>query len=239
MHNGTNWNRIFPIDTSWKNPEECSEYCKQKLLAKNLSVEDKLATTLRLLSAAATHTIDIHTAGSQCEPHVFTHEQGHAIFAHLGANIHLEWKEADALGTFDESCVLPFQRSSDSSHTPIACTWEAYHHNAVDENILKDRLQRLENCIHAMWGKTTTRLSPPTIYPISHAYHLVAPISGYYAWNKKVGERIEKGEQYATVYQPWTGQSLPLCAEQSWILLSIFGVQATPEGEQIAWVVTC
>lgn len=234
IQSGVNWNRIFPIHESWQTPQDCIDYCEQQLGKNTLSSEERLAATLRLLSANATHSIDIHTTGSACEPHVFTHQEAHKIFTPLGASVHIEWNAQEAVGAFDESCILPFQQSSPM---PFACTWEVHHHNNLEKHILEDRLQKLIHWIECIWSDKIDSAISPKIYPIHNAVHFSSPVAGYYVWKKSVGDHVQIGEAYAEVFQPWDNTCVVLKAERNWILLGTYGIHAIAKGEQIAWII--
>ncbi|MBF2015379.1 MAG: succinylglutamate desuccinylase/aspartoacylase family protein [Rivularia sp. T60_A2020_040] len=238
LHNGTNWNRIFTNHLAWKNLEEQKNYYQSKLTQSNLSIEKKLGATLKLLSWEATHVIDIHTAGSQSVPHLFTFEDSSQIFSYLGSKVHLILTKEYASGAFDESHVLPFIDTLPKDIIPKVCTWEVHNHSEIDNSVVLERFQQLWNCLSYIWGnEKKLEMHEPSMFLANNATHLVAPVAGYYSWQKQIGTNIKIDEVYATVYQPWHNQTLSIKAEREFILLGKYGIDAIAEGEQIGWIV--
>lgn len=230
--NGTNWNRIFPFQKTFTSKQSCKEFYKKELQQDGLSIEQKLAYTLHMISAPADYVIDIHTTGSACHPHLFTHKQAHTTFAPLGCSVHIEWDKDHAIGAFDESCVLRF-----SEEKVQACTWEVYHHNGIDSKTKTKRIQQLINCLEYIWQAENYKpKEQPVVTHISQTAHLAAPIAGYYHFTKELGKEIKKGEAYAEVYQPWAGNKKNVIAQTNITLLGTYGKRAVAEGEQIAWI---
>lgn len=237
LHSGTNWNRIFPINLELTNLEEQKKYYQQELGQTNLSIERKLAAILKLLSFAATHVIDIHTSGADTVPHLFTFENASEVFFPLEAKVHFLITPEDASGAFDESHVLPFLKALPKDLIPKVCTWEAHHHGQFDSYVVEDRFQKLWNCLSYIWGnKPDLTRYQPSVLALKNGIHLVAPVAGYYSWLHQVGAVVEAGVVYATVYQPWHNQTLPIKAERKFFLLSKYGIGAIAEGEQLAWI---
>lgn len=240
LHNGANWNRIFTTHVAWNSLDAQKKYYEELLLEPNLSIEHKLAATLKLLSAAATHVVDIHTTGSDNEAHLFSHSMHSDVFKPLGARVHILWeKKEDAVGAFDESHVAPFLDNMPLSQIPAASTWEVYHHGEINEAALLQRFAELVRWLDSVWShkkEESAKFFPPLEISIKNATHLVSPVAGYYSWQKKVGERVQKGEEYALVYQPWCNTMVSVRAFQTFHLMSIYGVGAIEEGQQIAWI---
>jgi predicted deacylase len=237
LRNGNNWNRIFPADLVFKSFEEQKHYYQNLLTSSNLSIEQKLASTLKLLSWDANYIIDIHTTGFENAPHIFTCAESSEIFSDL-AKIHLIFTKEDAMGAFDESHIFPFLETLPKEAIPQTCTWEVYHHNQIDETILEERFNKLISCLNTIWHNENHSKQPqPLVLPAKNSTHLVAQEAGYYSWQKAVGSLIKKGEIYATVYQPWHNQYINVKAEQDFILLGKYEAGAIPSGEEIAWIV--
>ncbi len=238
LHNGINWNRIFTTHLEWKSLEEQKDYYQSELIQPNLSIERKLAATLKLLSWEATHVIDIHTTGSENEPHLFTFEETNEIFSYLGAKVHLILTKEYASGAFDESHVIPFLDTLPKDIIPKVCTWEVHNHSQIDDSVVSERFHQLWNCLNNIWGyeKNVNRHNP-SVFPAKNATQLVASVAGYYSWQKQIGATVKTDEVYATVYQPWHNQTLSVKAEREFILVGKYGIGAIAEGEQIAWIV--
>jgi len=229
---GTNWNRIFPMSPLKNHTEEISFY-KNLLIENNLSIESKLAATLRTLSAGANYVLDIHTTGSSSAEHLFTYPWMHRDFADLAVPIHLELSLDDVVGAFDESHVLPFLKTLSQEKVAKVATWEAHFHGHIDNTTIAQRLTQILSWLDGLWAKKASTKPEPEIH--SKSAHLCAPVAGYYAWTKKVGERVEKGDIYALVYQT-KGGSIPVKATCSFTLLGVYGVAATASGEQIGLI---
>ena len=235
---GKNWNRMFSSDIEWKDHKEEKEYFNEQLAKHNLSVEEKLAATLRLISAGANYVVDIHTTGSDNCPHLFTREDFSKDFELLGAKIHLLSSKEVFDNTFEESHVYPFRNMLSSSDIPRSCTWEVHHDGTIDKNILEERMKQLQNWLAGVWSKSTKEVFEPKPKPkkFSSFENLKAPVAGYYVWTKKVGENVAKCEEYAKVYLPHTASCASVKAEFSFTLISTYGIGAIAEGEQIAWI---
>lgn len=235
---GKNWNRMFPSDIEWKDHKEEKEYFNEQLAKQNISVEEKLAATLRLLSTGADCVVDIHTTGSDNCPHLFTREDFSEDFELLGAKVHLLSSKEVFDNTFEESHVYPFRNMLSSSDIPRSCTWEVHHDGTIDKNMLEERIEQLQNWIAGVWGKSAKNVFGLKLKPkkFSSFENLKAPAAGYYVWTKKVGEDAAKGEEYAKVYLPQTASCVSVKAEFPFTLISTYGIGAIAEGEQVAWI---
>ncbi len=229
--NGNNWNRIFEINTPWKSPEHEKYFYTQLLHSNNLSIENKLASTLKLLSYKSNYIIDIHTTGSKNENHLFVDEDSSPIFTPLEASVHILWEKDDAVGAFDESHIL-----SHTKKETHACTWEVHHHGDIDNEVLYQRFEQLTHWLESVWYRQSVIFPQPKKIKIKNTVHLVSEQAGYYTWKAKVGQRVERGEVYAHVYQPWNHTTVEMKAPKSFILLSTYGIGAIASGQQIAWI---
>ncbi len=237
VHNGVNWNRIFNTHIPYSSLHEQKQYYENLLQTDNLSTENRLAATLKILSADATHVVDIHTTGTHNTPHVFTHALSSQVFYPLNAKVHIIWDKADAVGAFDESHVAPFLGNMPTSAIPHACTWEVYHHGENDWAVREERLEELWSWLQSVWSLEIFKsTASPLVFPVERTTHLVSEIGGYYTWKKQVGDMVNVGEEYASVYQPWHHKIVSLTAKNPFLIMSIYGVQAIGSGEQIAWI---
>ncbi len=230
VQNGNNWNRIFQINQSWNSREEEKQYYTNLLQSTNLSIENTLASTLKILSSTADYVIDIHTTGSKNENHLFVDDNSSSVFIPLGASVHILWDKENAVGAFDESHI--FSHTVKQTH---ACTWEAHHHGDIDSQVLQQRFEQLTDWLQSIWCKKIETKMPKQI-KITNTMHLVSEVGGYYTWTREVGEKIKQGEIYAHAYQPWTNTTIFLKAKKSFILLSTYGIGAIASGQQIGWI---
>lgn len=231
---GVNWNRIFPKDVYWKDYDEEKKYFVKLSKKENLSVQEKLASTLRLLSSGSDFVIDIHATGTETCSHVFCREDMSDIFAPLGAEIHLLSKKNVSEETFEESHVYPFRDTLDSLSIPKACTWEVSGYGVIRHNLIKQRLQQLENWLSVIWGERNNNIIIK--HKIYTFFNLKSPIAGYYSFVKRIGDNVKKGEIYAHVYLPYNAEIQHIKAEYDFTLIATYGIGAIGEGEQIAWV---
>lgn len=229
--NGNNWNRIFEIQTPWKNREEEKDYYTQLLHSKNLSIENTLASTLKLLSYNSDYVIDIHTTGSKNENHLFVDDNSSPVFIPLGASIHIIWEKDEGVGAFDESHIV-----SHTKKQTHACTWEVHHHGDIDNEVLEKRFGQLINWLESIWNKQNIVFPQPQKIKIKNTTHLVSEQAGYYTWIAQVGQRIKKHEVYAQVYQLWNNTTVEIKAHKPFILLSTYGIGAIASGQQIGWI---
>lgn len=237
MHNGVNWNRIFNTHIPFSSLAEQKQYYENLLQMDNLSIENKLAATLKILSTDATHIIDIHTTGTHNTPHVFTHALSSQVFYPLNAKVHITWDKADTVGAFDESHIAPFLGNMPTIDIPHACTWEVYHHGENNWAAEQERFTELRNWLQSVWNLEIFKsTASPLVFPVECTTHLVSEIGGYYTWKKQAGDRVNTGEEYASVYQPWHHKTVSLRAKNPFVVMGIYGVQAIGSGEQIAWI---
>lgn len=232
---GANWNRIIPISKKWDNRAEEKAFYEKMLLSENLSVQKRLAAVLRTLSSGADYVIDIHTTGSVSVEHLFTFSWMSKAFASLGTPIHLHVDgDGGSVGAFDESHVFPFLESLPHEAVPKVITWETYIHGAIDEVLVTERLEQLIRWLKSTLSGDNSSELPYETFNMST--ELRAPIAGYYAWLKDVGDTVDAGETYARVYQPWDCQISEAKAEFPFTLIGTYGVNATSTGEQIAYI---
>lgn len=59
------------------------------------------------------------------------------------------------------------------------------------------------------------------------------PQAGYLTWTTANGIRLEKGECYAYLHEPWSGNIKRLLAKQSMTILSYGTLQAVSSGQEI------
>jgi predicted deacylase len=232
--NGVNWNRIFPKHVEWKNHQEEVLYFKEILQKQGISVQDKLAATLRSLSVGSDYVIDIHCTGTHNLPHLFCREDMSEEFVALGAMVHLVSDKETAEETFEESHVYPFRNHMAYEDIPKACTWEVSGYGTIDKKELAERKEQLLCWLEGVWGGNTA--DGVEIKKFSHFGNLKSERAGYYVWNAKVGDVLAKGDTYATVYDPHTLQKHVLRASYTCMLLSTYGIGALSEGEDLAWV---
>lgn len=232
---GINWNRIFPKNVEWKDRDEEKAYFKAQLQKRNVSVQEKLAATLRLLSSGADHVIDIHGTGSDTCSHLFCREDFSPVFEPLGAEIHLLSKIETCEETFEESHVYPFRNFLSFKNIPKACTWEVSEYGVIDADTLDLRFSQLENWLASLWGNKPIRITtaPKTFFNFTN---LKSPMAGYYSWSKKIGDSVKKGETYARVFLPENAEVVDVKAEFPFTLIATYGIGAISDGEQIAWI---
>ncbi|MBU6323190.1 hypothetical protein KGQ55_00700 [Patescibacteria group bacterium] len=180
--------------------------------------------------------MDIHTTGNESIVHLFTFSWMDEAFARLGCPVHIHIDDDGPAGAFDESHVLPFLKSMSRDLIPKACTWEIGSHGRIPSQTLLDRSVVLKLWLRSVWDGTTAQsnarsLSKPAAF--KRLGHLHAPFGGYYTWQKKPGSAVKAGETYAYVFQPWNGIRRKAVAEFDFVLLGIYGADATAAHEQI------
>ncbi len=237
MQSGSNWNRIFTSSEFSSHEEEALYFTAKKELPSS-STESRLAATLRSLSSGAQYVLDIHTTGSACAEHLFTHARTHADFAALGVRYHIELPDNDPVGAFDESHVIPFLKSLPTQDLPRVATWEVHHHGDVAAKVVTQRLAQLTNWIKSTQVSFTSKdaatpASTKEIVVLSNALHLYAPAGGYYSWKCAIGDTVTKDAVYAHIYQPASNSIVEARATRDFVLLGTYGVGAQAQGEQI------
>jgi len=233
---GINWNRIFNVPVKWKTAQDQINYYTTTLAREHISIEERLAATLRTLSSSATHVIDIHTTGSASIPHVFTYARSLKIFSCLGAPLAILISPEDSVGAFDESHVIPWGSEVNESALPHVCTWEAHCHNDIDPSVLKIRFEQLKHWLLACWENKNHIHDAPRTIPIAKTKELGASVAGYYSWIVDVGAVVHKGDIYAEAYQPWNQKTVHAIASEDMIVIGKYGLGAVASGERIAFV---
>ncbi|MBU0660725.1 succinylglutamate desuccinylase/aspartoacylase family protein [Patescibacteria group bacterium] len=232
---GTDWNRIFKVNS--KNIEELGEqkYYTKQAKKHGQTIEDKLANTLRSISAGSSHILDIHTAGSNSVPHVFPYAKNWEVFLPLQAEAYLLWDEKNTMGTFDDSHITHWHEHN--PNPPATCAWEVYHHGKNDLAVCEQRWKQLKTWLESVWEDQEKKETQPLVYSIQQLHNLPAPIAGYYTWLVKPGTTVKQGEIYASVYQPWHHKTIKLTHDKDFYLLGNYGIDAMKEGEWIAMII--
>lgn len=227
---GTNWNRIFHLDNNqYETIEQAQQYFKDQL-NKNLSTEDRLSYTLKLLSCKAEYIVDIHTSGVETIPYLFTHKDQHELFSPLGAEVHIEEKEESLGSSFED-----YQHANYKDIKNIyACTWEAGTHNVIEKDLaIKRKNQLIDFLDSQLKDKNEKVQQPDRIVEPEEKQDIHAPVGGYYVWNCDVGDKINSGTSFLEVYRPDRDKVKKIKAEQDLMLLCKNKGQAFSEGESV------
>ncbi|MCB9798379.1 succinylglutamate desuccinylase/aspartoacylase family protein [Candidatus Nomurabacteria bacterium] len=232
---GKNWNRIFSVDQVFKTFEEQKHYYQKLLAQENISVEQRFAAELKILSYDAHYVIDIHTTGYKSINHLFTHKSARHCFQKLGPHVQILWEKQNAYGAFDESCVIPFLDTGED--VPKACTWEVSHHSVIEVSEMEDRFKRLVSWIESIWNKQQEKNEQVLTVPMESAQELFVSQGGYILWSAIPGQTVQTGKLYAQIYEPQTNTFTDLLAPFSFLLVSQYGIGAVSQGSPIAWIV--
>ncbi|GEM_PF-829535 len=233
---GINWNRIFTVNITWNTAQEQLKYYRTQLEHEHISIEERLAATLRMLSTSATHVIDIHTTGAASIPHLFTYARSLTIFSCLETSLAILLSRKEVVGAFDESHVTPWSSNFLEEKLPHVCTWEVHCHNDINDAVLEIRLEQLKHCLNMLWKHKDHIHDAQLTMPIAATKELGAPVAGYYTWLVNVGAVVRKGDIYASIYQPWQQKTVHAIASEDMMIIGKYGLGAVGSGERIAFV---
>jgi len=214
---GNDWNRIFSK-------------------TQGDGIEAVLARTLITLAQDHDVVLDIHTSGTHALPHAYVSDASKNTFDALGCAYHIVYGHEDYYGAFDETLLKI--RETQGKHISTA-TWEASSHISLHEHDLEEQLEHLKQFLisFGMLEGEKKPLQPIKKIAMRKVRWLTSPKAGYITWKKSVGELIQKSEQYAHVYESWSGKVEHLCAPYTMTFLSLGTLQAISEGHVIGKIV--
>jgi predicted deacylase len=214
---GNDWNRIFSK-------------------TEGNGIEAVLARTLISLAKDHDAVLDIHTSGTHAIPHTYVSRAACDTFNALGCAYHIVYNKEDYYGAFDET----LWKIHDAEGKKIStATWEASSHITVYEKDIEERLVDIINFLSSLGMLENSKKihSHPTCVSMKQTQWLFSPCAGYITWKKSAGEFIQKSEQYASIYEPWSGKIEHIYAPYAMMFLSMGTLQAVSEGHVIGKVI--
>lgn len=237
---GYNWNRIFATEKKWQNSEEKFSHYQDLLEQKNLSIEDKLTAILHSIAGTPDYVIDLHCCGIETCNYLFTFPECIDAFKPFDTRLCVSVdKPGFAEGSFMGSFYTPFSEYPGSK--PKVCTWEVGGDQQVDRRILDERWQQLKSWIDmTLCGKPKPEAKQTCIHgSISDFMYIHSHQSGYFIWEKEVGELVAAHEPYITYYDPATNTFTQYAEERPFLFISKYTLAAVGEGEQIGELLWC
>ena len=229
---GTNWNRIFETK-KFKSKNEMNFFYQNQLEKENLSIEEKLAANLMLLSHDSYYIVDIHTTGRDTLTHIFSHPDSISFFQKLEPELNIFTTDIPPSPAFENANVWPLL---DSEKPAVSCTWEVSCHNIIDLAEIETQEERLWNWLISVWSQETVQKIKKLSIKDTDCHHLIAPFGGYFSWTAKKGQIVKKDQAYATFYQPCNDIFIQAKAEFDFILIAKYGIGAISQGQQIGLI---
>jgi predicted deacylase len=228
---GLNWNRVHLVESEFLRDEDYNLYYKNLLAKDNLSIEEKLTGTLHTISGVPDYVIDLHCAGYESINYLFTFDNVDNEFDLLDTKLQVLVDKTDfGKESFMTSYYLPFIKAS---NRPKVCTWEVAGDNQIDRHVAENRFTNLVDWLDSVWGKDIAVKTPSIKKKISDMIYFNSPHSGYFVWEKEVGEVVNKGEVWMTFYNPQSNEFKQYHAPKDLVFVSRYAIGAVGEGEQI------
>lgn len=231
---GYNWNRIFSVENRWSSAKEKDEYYRNLLDSHNLSIEDKLTAVLHTIAGVPDYVIDLHCCGIETCNYVFSFPEQAESFHPFDARLMIT---IDQPGFADTSFMGSFYSTflEYPGKRPHVCTWEVGGDQQVDRQILNERWTQLKNWIdNKLLGQELAPLKTERVEGLIESFvYIHSQQSGYFIWEKEVGDYVAANEPYITFYDPATSTFTSYSESKPFLFISKYTIAAVGEGEQI------
>lgn len=231
---GYNWNRIFSSDHRWTSAEEKDTHYRNLLKTHNLSIEDKLAAVLHGIAGTPDYVVDLHCCGIETCSYIFSFPGHTESFHPLDPRVMIEIDQPGFTNTtFTRSFHATFLEYP--GKRPHVCTWEIGGDQQVDRHILNERWTQLKSWIDSklLGHEPAPQKKERVDGSIKDFIYIHSQQSGYFIWEKEVGDYVAANEPYITYYDPATSTFSSYSEEKPFLFISKYTIAAVGEGEQI------
>lgn len=212
--------QIMGVQTGYNNihtnQQNCYNWNRISHLSHTPSIEGNWIRFLLELSQTSEIIVDLHTAGMEASPHIYSHQSQIEEAKQFGIPNIIAWEDVST--SFSDTCYARGQR---------AFTLELSQSRQVTPRLIERSLNYLKN----YFGWHTLKAETRVWNQHNALVRWLAPAGGILSWSVKAGEYLQQGEIAGKLY---TKQSiLPLIVPQSGLFLLKNPIHAPHQHQEI------